>query len=188
MGKSTAGDLLRSSAVSVLDTDVLAREATEIGQPALEDIHSAFGSRYFASDGSLNRRLLADLVFRDAGSRKRLEAILHPRIEVVWRKIVASWAESSVVCGAVVIPLLFEKDYQFSFDVTVCLACSANEQLRRLRHRGWSDAEITARNQAQWPVDQKIQLSRFLIWTEGSLGTHHNQWQLILSELGCGEG
>ncbi len=185
MGKSTAGDLLRSSAVSVVDTDILARELTAVGQPALQEIRSFFGSQYFVPDGDLNRGLLAKRVFNDENAKTKLEAILHPRIEAEWKRVVSNWVSSSISCGAVIIPLLFEKEYQASFDATVCLACSSDEQMRRLRRRGWSDSDIKARNSAQWPIDQKVQRSRFLVWTEGSLTTHQKQWHCILAELGC---
>ena len=185
MGKSTAGDLLRLSAVSVVDTDVLARELTAVGQPALQEIRAVFGSQYFVPSGDLNRSLLAHLVFNNENAKMKLEAILHPRIEAEWKRVVSNWVSSSISCGAVIIPLLFEKEYQPLFDATVCLACSSDEQLRRLRRRGWSDSEIKARNSAQLPVDQKVQRSRFLVWTEGSLTTHQKQWYCILAELGC---
>lgn len=183
MGKSTAGGALVSLAVPVIDTDILAREETRIGTESMKEIRCAFGPDYFFADGGLNRRLLAMRVFQDTASRECLEAILHPRIESAWRTKVSEWSKQSVAMGAVVIPLLFEKGYQDSFDITVCLACSIKEQERRLFMRGWTRSEIEARNTAQWPVGRKIQAARCVIWTEGSVDVHTQQWKRILSDL-----
>ena len=43
MGKSTAAALLTEEGVEVVDTDQLAREVVEPGQPALVQVRDAFG-------------------------------------------------------------------------------------------------------------------------------------------------
>lgn len=85
MGKSTAADWLRAQGVSVVDTDALAREVVEPGQPALEEIQRAFGARFIDATGHLRRSELARVVFSDAVALRLLEGILHPRIRVAWR-------------------------------------------------------------------------------------------------------
>ena len=51
--------------------------------------------------------------------------------------------------------------------------------------RGWTEAEMARRQAAQWPVARKMDLARFVIWTEGPLEMHEAQWQRILHCLGC---
>src|SRR5437016_7708591 len=91
MGKSAAGDLLRARGIHVLDTDQLAREVVEPGQPALAEIQAAFGSEFVGPDGRLRRDLLARRVFADPEARKQLEAIVHPRIRKLWLAAVGTW-------------------------------------------------------------------------------------------------
>ena len=79
-GKTTFAGLLRARGVPVLDADALARSAVAPGSPALAEIAHAFGPDVLAADGSLDRRRMADLVFADAGARRRLEAITHPAV------------------------------------------------------------------------------------------------------------
>src|SRR5205807_4603737 len=79
MGKSTCADLLRERAVPVVDTDVLAREIVEPGQPALAQVQTTFGPEMIGADGRLLRDQLARRVFADPAARAQLEAILHPR-------------------------------------------------------------------------------------------------------------
>ena len=184
MGKSVSTGILGSLGIPTVDTDVLARSEVEPGTPALEEIRLAFGLDLVDSEGRLDRARLASLVFSDSSARNRLEKILHPRIARAWRASVADWRQRNL-SGAVVIPLLFEKGYESEFDAVVCVACSPETQDSRLHDRGWNDAHIDARKAAQWSVADKINRSGFVVWTEGSLGSHRRQWERILETQSC---
>ncbi len=180
MGKSVTAGILEGLGIPVVDTDVLARVEVEPGAPALDEIRMVFGSDVFDSNGRLDRIRMAALVFSDPAARSRLEEILHPRIALRWRSSAALWRQRNE-SGAVIIPLLFEKGYENEFDAVACVACGPETQRRRLRERGWDALQIDARKAAQLPVGEKIHRSRFVIWTEGSLGSHRRQWEQILS-------
>lgn len=183
MGKSTVAGFLADQGVRVLDTDGVAREVVEPGEPALEEIRSALGAEVIGADGRLRRDVVAGIVFRDAAARQRLEAILHPRILVRWQQTVAGWKAEGVACAAVVIPLLFETGAGALVQAVVCVACSAASQEQRLLARGWSREQSRARQDAQWPVERKVALARFVIWTEGDWGVTRDQVGLVLREL-----
>ncbi len=183
MGKSTTGDVLRRMSVPVIDSDDLARQLVQPGFPALAEIIQGFGPDYVDQHGNLNRPLLARRVFSDATSRKTLEEILHPRIEAGWKQAADVWKDQGSRLGCVIIPLLFEKGYQQSFEATVCMACTGIEQQRRLTARGWSPGEIQSRLASQWSTEQKMSLSQFVVWTEGSIETQKPQWKRILESF-----
>ena len=178
MGKSTASDMLREHGIPVIDTDQIARDLVEPGQPALVEIEQDFGLGMLLPDGRLNRAALARLVFPDAESRHRLEGILHPRIRAVWQDQARRWRAEGRPQAAVVIPLLFETRAG-PFDAVICVACSAATQQGRLRARGWSAEQIAQRIEAQWPVERKIALADFVVWTDTSLAAHEDQWRRI---------
>jgi dephospho-CoA kinase len=134
MGKSTAERLLRERSVPAIDTDALARQVVEPGQPALEEIKLAFGNEVVASDGSLRREVLAEMVFSNADARQKLERITHPRILELWHDQVERWRAEKFPLAVVVIPLLFETGAEGELDATVCVACSAATQ-RQLQSR-----------------------------------------------------
>ncbi len=183
MGKSTAAQLLRERGVPLVDTDDLARAVVEPGQLALEDIRADFGDQFIGSDGRLRREELARLVFADLSARKKLEAILHPRIMVLWRVQIEQWRNAGKRLAVVVIPLLYETEAEGDFDAVICVACSQTTQRERLLARGWSPDDITRRNAAQLPVEQKIARANYLIWTEGDLAIHAEQLDRVLSRL-----
>src|SRR5947209_4497359 len=116
MGKSAASQLLLQRGVPVIDTDVLAREIVEPGQPALAEIQEVFGREIVGADGRLRRGELARRIFGAAALRKKLEQILHPRIRTIWRGQVASWRSEGRALATVVIPLLFETGAETELD------------------------------------------------------------------------
>ena len=136
MGKSASAQLLRERGVPVVDTDDLARQVVELGQPGLAEVQQAFGPEIVGADGRLRRQELAQRVFADPAARKRLEDILHPRIRALWRAQVEAWRQEGCPLAVVVIPLLFETKAEAELDPTICVACSVATQKQRLLARG----------------------------------------------------
>ena len=181
MGKSTADKILRERGVPVVDTDIIARRLVEPDQPAFKKIKNTFGADIVGGDGRLRRDELARIVFADDAKRKQLESILHPLIRETWLEEIARWRHQGKPLAVVVIPLLLETNAQENFDAIICAACSATTQHRRLLERGWSPEQITQRNAAQWPVEQKMSRSDFVVWTEGSIQVDAQQLEKILN-------
>jgi dephospho-CoA kinase len=182
MGKSACARLLAARKVPVIDTDDLARRVVEPGQPALAEVRRVFGPAVIAPDGRLRREELARRVFAEPAARQRLEAILHPRIRERWRAQVEIWRAESQRLGVVVIPLLFETRAEKELDATICVACSAATQQRRLLAREWSPEQIEQRLRAQWSIEQKIARAHYVIWTEAGLDVHAEQLDRILGK------
>lgn len=184
MGKSTAAEHLGRRGLPVVDTDRLARELVEPGQPALAEIGEAFGPQVLDAQGRLRREVLARIVFADASRRRELERILHPRIREAWRAQVEIWRGEGRPAAVVVIPLLFETGAEGQFDATICVACTAASQRERLVARGWSEDEIARRLAAQWPIEHKMAAADFVVWTEGGVAHTAAQLDRILLHLG----
>jgi dephospho-CoA kinase len=199
MGKSTAATLLSERGVIIVDTDILARQLVEPGQPALEEIRHAFGADVIAPDGSLRRDQLARRVFSDPLARKTLEDILHPRIRKLWQSQLTEWRagagrvahaasdlarRTTQVSGTrffcVVIPLLFETHAEKEVDATLCLACSSATQHQRLSSRGWNAEQITQRIKSQLPTEEKMARANYVIWNEGELDVLAAQLDRVL--------
>jgi dephospho-CoA kinase len=183
MGKSTAAEFLRASGARVVDTDELARQLVQPRQPALAEIKKEFGEGIILPNGGLDRGGLAQIIFADSAARKKIEAILHPRIRERWLAQIASWRKENCKLAVVVIPLLFETQAESQFDRIICVACSAANQRRRLSGRGWTPKQIKQRIAAQIPVDQKIARADFVVWTDGDLDAHARQLERILARL-----
>jgi dephospho-CoA kinase len=175
MGKSTCAQLLQWRGAAVVDTDELARQVVQPGQPALAEIREVFGPDLVGPAGRLKREELAQIVFAAATARKKLEAILHPRIRDLWQAQVETWRGEGKPLAVVVIPLLFETKAEAEFDTVICVGCSAATQGQRLLARGWTPAQIERRLTAQLPIEEKMARSHHVIWTEAGLEVHAQQ-------------
>ena len=179
MGKSTADQWLRPQGMPVVDTDILARQVVEPGQPALAEIIEAFGKDVLV-EGRLSREQLAGKVFADPTALKKLESITHPRILELWRVQIESWRAENHRLAVVVIPLLFETGAEIYFHKTICVACSGASQMQRLQARGWTPEQTRQRIAAQWSVEKKMNRADFVVWSEGELDLLGRQLGQIL--------
>ena len=183
MGKSTAAGFLLAQGVRVVDTDDLARQLVQPGQPALAEIRLVFGAEILSATGELQRAELARRIFADPVARQQLETILHPRIQESWRAQVARWRAENCPLAVVVIPLLYETRAEAHFEKIICVACSPGAQHERLAGRHWNAEQIRQRIAAQMPVEQKIARADFVVWTEGTLAVHRQQLANLVRRL-----
>ena len=131
-GKSTVAGLFADRGVAVLDTDRIAREVVEPGQPALAQLVQPLGSDILARDGRLDRALLRRRIFADAVTRRTVEEILHPAIlEELGRQSMAAPGPYQIL----VIPLLVEGDRAGLVDRVLVVDCPEEMQIERLISR-----------------------------------------------------
>jgi dephospho-CoA kinase len=184
MGKSTVSKLIEGRGIPLIDTDVLARDLVEPGQPALAELTKLFGQELLDENGRLRRGELARRVFADASARAKLESVLHPKIRERWLAQIEAWRTTGKALAIVVIPLLFETNAQTELDKTICVACSAATQRARLLERGWPSAQIEQRITAQLPVSEKISRADLVLWNEAAMDVLAAQLELVLGTLG----
>jgi len=169
MGKSAAAELLAREGVPVVDTDAIAREVVNKGEPGFEAVMAEFGPKIIAADGGLDRTALAGVVFARPAARARLEAILHPLIRERWLNVANEWRATGVEAGVVDIPLLFETGAEQEFERVICIACSPPLQSARLHQRGWNAEQVAGRLSAQWPIEKKMDRSHYVIWNDSTV-------------------
>lgn len=132
-GKSSASEFFSEFGIVVIDTDVISRQLTQPSGLAIDQIRKTFGNTFLASDGSLDREKMRNLVFSDLESKIKLEKILHPLIlsEVV--RLVKQAQSPYIV---VVIPLLLEtNDYDNLIDRVLVIDCEEQQQISRTMAR-----------------------------------------------------
>ncbi len=132
-GKNAVARRFETLGVRVHDADTAARAVVEPGESALAEIEFVFGADVLNADGTLNRRVLRERIFDDAHARKKLEAIVHPRVRAWLRRRIAM--DSGPYC-LLMIPLLVETWPQYDFVDRVLLVDAPEEvQIDRLMKR-----------------------------------------------------
>jgi dephospho-CoA kinase len=164
-GKSTVGRLLRSWGAYLVDADVLAREVVAPGTPGLAAVVEVFGPQVLSASGSLDRAVLADLVFDDPHQLKRLEEIVHPLVHRRAVSLLAGAGGAPVVVYEVPLP----GRSPFGDDATVVVVDAPDDVRRhRLRDRGMIDAQVDARMASQPSRQGWLALADLVVDNAGS--------------------
>jgi dephospho-CoA kinase len=170
-GKSSVTSRLGSRGAIVVDADDFSRQALAAGSPGVDLVRSRFGDAVFASDGSLDRRALADVVFAAAGARADLERIVHPYVESRIRDVLTEYAGSDQVV-VVDVALLAERGGRARYGLDGVIVVDADEATcleRLMRDRGMDEAHAKLRMGAQMDRFERLAVADFVVLNIGSL-------------------
>lgn len=161
-GKTTVSNYLaQTNQLPILDADIYAKEAVQIGSPVLSQIVQRYDMIQLA-DGTLNRKRLGEIIFGNPKEREWLEQQIHPYVR--------SRFESELkILGAVptvvlVIPLLFEAGMTDLVTEIWVVHCSLEQQIRRLQARDrLTRQQALARINSQAPLREKVQKADIIL-------------------------
>jgi dephospho-CoA kinase len=187
-GKTVVAELLREKGATLIDADVLAREAVKPGTRALELITSRWGREVLDQKGNLDRAALRRIVFTDQAQLDELNAILHPEISRLRDSQIEDArkrGDKVVVC---VIPLLFERKLVDQFDTIVLVDAPRALRLERLVDtRGLDEAEAMNMIAAQMPAELKRARADYVIENTGPIEALRNDvdglWESLVNEV-----
>jgi dephospho-CoA kinase len=172
-GKSTVANLFAALGVSIVDTDLLAREVVAPGSPLLGEIARHFGEQMLQKDGSLDRATLRERVFANPAERQWLEQLTHPAI----RELTDARCEAATGLYVVVaIPLLVETRGADRFERVLVVDCEPALQLARLQARDGMTREQAQRMlAAQVTREQRLAVADDVILNNGELAALRDQ-------------
>jgi dephospho-CoA kinase len=176
-GKSTAAKFFGALGVPILDSDQVARDVVEPGQPPLERLVERFGPGILTPDGHLDRPALRDIVFSDPKARADLEALTHPAIGAAME---ARAAAAGGPYQILVIPLLVEKNLGSQVDRVLVVDCDEELQIRRLRDRdGTTLAQIRAILKAQASRAARLKAAHDVIHNDADMSAVREQVEAL---------
>lgn len=172
-GKSTVAAHFARLGVPVIDADDIARALVDPGQPALDEVVAAFGTDLLDEHGALDRNRLRRIVLADPEQRRRLEAILHPRVRLEMSRRLGQVNAPYCIFA---IPLLIETGQTDRVDRILVVDCPESLQRRRVATRKqWTAADIDAMLAAQATREQRLQAADDVLVNVGDIKTlHHN--------------
>ncbi len=183
-GKSQVAKMLADRGATIIDADVLAREAVRPETQALKDIVKRWGKDVLKQDGSLDRTALRQIVFADQSELDALNRIVHPGVTRLRDREIARARERGdriVVC---VIPLLFERNLVDEFDAIVLVDAPRPLRLERLvATRGLEETDAMNMIAAQMPAELKRARADYVIENNGSLDDLERDVDALWSSL-----
>lgn len=179
-GKSTVANFLSENGFVIVDADIASRKAVEAGSSGLEEIRTVFGDGVIQEDGTLNRKALGEIIFKDKNQREKLNAIIHPRV----RDIMEAEKEEGLALDKPVvmdIPLLFENKLEHTVDEVWVVYVPKEVQIERLMARNQlSLEEAESRVSSQLSIEEKKQKADKVIDNSDSLQSLYHQLELLI--------
>jgi len=183
-GKSTVAKILRQQGAAIVDADMLSREVVAPGHEGWNEIVATFGSEVLQPDQNLDRQKLRTLIFNNPDARKRLEAIIHPRVRALAEQRIREHGAAGYAVVVYEVPLLFEGDLQLWLRPVILVACHVDIQRQRLQQRDGLDAAAAQKHiDAQMSLEEKRKLADYVIENDGSLADLESQVRAVLAKI-----
>ena len=184
-GKSTVGRMFVELGCHLIDSDNITHQLLEPGQKVHVAVVQAFGDDILAPDGTINRKILGEIVFNDPQARRKLNSLVHPAVvqrQQEWlMELEARDPQGIAIVDAA---LMIEAETYKNYDKVIVVACPPEEQRRRLRQRsGLSKEQIETRIRSQMPLEEKMKYADYLIDTSGSLEATRREVEHVYGEL-----
>ncbi len=183
-GKSFAARLLGEMGCHVIDSDAQVREAYR--DPAILDaLRQWWGDSVFTPSGELDRRSIASRIFSNPAEKARLEGLLHPWVSAAREREMAAAAQNPQMVAFVWdTPLLFEAGLNRECDAVIFVESESSERRKRVvDQRGWNPEELARRENLQWPLDNKRQISDYVVKNTADAGILRSQLRDLLTRI-----
>lgn len=182
-GKSTVSNMFSEMNIPIIDADKIAREVVEKGSAVLDFIAREFGEEILNSDGSLNRKALGAVVFKNTELREKLNSIIHPEIKQRIIKKIDFYRSQNHKCCVVDAALLIEGDYMSIVDIIILVYVDDKTQLERLMARDKLNIdEAMLRIRSQMPFNDKKKYAHYIIDNTKDLESTRQQLIKIVNE------
>lgn len=170
-GKDTVAQILEGRGAEIIDADKIARKLLEPGQEAFVKVVNAFGHNILDIEGSINRKMLADIVFKDESKREELNSILHPAIiEEEWNKVLAIKRRKPDAIAVVNAALLIESGNYKDVDKVILVVADEELVIKRLMQRNGLPREgALSRIASQMPECEKRKYADYVVENNDSL-------------------
>jgi len=180
-GKSMVAQFFAELGALVIDADQLARMAIERGSDGFAEVMLRFGDDVI-TNGDIDRKKLAEIVFHDESARRDLEAIIHPRVQAIFEEAVADLNQDDILIYE--IPLLVETGAAEKFDYVITVESDLELRKERLLKRGLYISQIEKRIAAQATPESREVVADMVIRNDSDedslLRQVENIWESIL--------
>lgn len=180
-GKSNISTLLQKKGYSVIDSDQISKNLSQKGNAGYQAIVEVFGRQILCKDGTINRKVLGNLIFNDENARNKLNLAMHPLVIEEIKKQIEALNDQLIFVD---IPLLFEARLEYLCDSILCVYLPHELQIKRLMARDKIDFEYAdIKIKSQMNLEEKKKKSDYIIDTSGSFEETEEKLNEILLKI-----
>jgi dephospho-CoA kinase len=186
-GKSTVSAILRELGLTVIEADRVGHEIIERGTPGWQEVVTTFGADLLTPQQTIDRQKLAQKVFHNPEALKKLNLILHPKVNAEINARLQSYQKQGVGVVAIEVAIITPSDWIQKSDYIWVVKAPKDIILKRLCDRGMSESESLARMSFQPPVEEYFKRKLIIIENDGTTAELKAKveklWQEIHNEV-----
>jgi dephospho-CoA kinase len=195
-GKSVVGEMFVALGAHLIQADAISHQLMRPGEAVYQEVLRHFGREILNPDGTVNRARLAEAAFGASATNQpsriqELNRIVHPAVLRRQKEWMAEVGRKNPGAVAVVeAALILEAGAAEDFDRLLAVTCHPEQRIRRWANRLGVDEEtarreVVRRMAAQFPDEEKIKASDYVIDNSGSLDETRKQVEQLYAELKC---
>jgi dephospho-CoA kinase len=185
-GKSQVASFLVESGAAYIDADKVTHEVYDPGTPGWQELIETFGKGILTPEGTIDRKKVSRIVFKNAEAIAKLNKILHPKIRAEIESRLKQLQEQGKKAAVVEAILLVEAGWMDMVDELWLITASRGITLERLKKRGLTESEALARLASQTPPEKLKSHARVVISNDGSLEDLRTrveeQWKRLVND------
>lgn len=183
-GKTLVCALFAKNGISVLSADEIAKELMQSDSALRSQLSALLGSAAYRANGSLDRAFVATRIFSDKSMQRKVNRLVHPKVEAEIDAGFAAMERSGKPIGIVEAALIYEAGYDKRLDVVIVVDAPESERIKRVVARDRSSAEeVQKRIAMQSPSEQKARKADYVIHNAGSLSELESSVQFLAKIL-----
>ena len=167
-GKSTVSGILEERGLRVLDADKISHLVTEADGIAMPEIEELFGRRAVLPDGSMNRKYVSSVVFKDNKKLDLLSSVIHKYVFQYMDAEIEKETKNKTKCVVLDVPIPVKKFVEHCNQIWI-VTCDEEVKLQRIVNRGMDIEEARRRIAVQMTDDEYSELGDYVIDNSGSL-------------------
>ena len=184
-GKSEVSALFNKWGAYIFDADTIAKKILIENKTAQKDIISEFGSDVISIKGSIDKKKLSRVAFKNEHNQLKLNTIIHPyvfkEIDLCFERILEQDKHEIFIVDAA---LIYESGADTHMDYVIVVTSHLKIRTERVMKRGVIDRDdFLKRVELQWPEKDKIDMADFIIHNNGSRDKLNKEARNVYNQL-----
>lgn len=184
-GKSSVSKLFLKWGAYIFDSDKEAKLILESNETTQNELIAEFGTDVLNAEGKIDKAKLARIAFQDEDHQLRLNTIIHPyvfsEIDTVFNKVLSSGKHEIFIVDAA---LIYESGADTHMDYVIVVTSHLKLRTERVMSRGdLNRDEFFKRLDLQWPDEDKIHISDFVIHNNGTKNQLETEAKMVYDRL-----